>query len=101
MGTTIMFYLAVRKPDWVENSISIYVALAPVTRLAHNSSPFIKALAPHLSIVKGIYEFFGVYELFSKAESEPSLKLICGHVPSLCEKTTTLIASSSTEMDDQ
>lgn len=57
-------------------------------------------MAPHLHIVKGIYDFFGVYDLFSKAESEPSLKLVCGRIPTICEKGATLIASASTEWDD-
>ena len=41
MGTTIMFYLAVRQPEWVEKSISVFVALAPITMPLHSSSALI------------------------------------------------------------
>lgn len=38
MGTTIMFYLSVQQPKWVEQSISVFVALAPITLPLHGSS---------------------------------------------------------------
>ena len=41
MGTTIMFYLSVRQPEWVEKSISVFVALAPITLPLHASSSLI------------------------------------------------------------
>jgi lysosomal acid lipase/cholesteryl ester hydrolase len=46
MGTTIMLYLAVRNPTWVEQSISVFVALAPVTMPVNSGSTLIKSLAP-------------------------------------------------------
>jgi pimeloyl-ACP methyl ester carboxylesterase len=46
MGTTIMLYLAARNPKWVEDSISAFVALAPVTIPVHTTSTVIKTLAP-------------------------------------------------------
>ena len=41
MGTTIMFYLSVRQPEWVLQSISVFVALAPITLPMHASSSLI------------------------------------------------------------
>lgn len=46
MGTTVMFYMAVRYPMWVEQSISVFVALAPITMPTNSESTLIKSIAP-------------------------------------------------------
>lgn len=41
MGTTIMFYLAATQPDWVEQSISVFAAIAPVIMPINSTSQLI------------------------------------------------------------
>lgn len=50
MGTTIMFYLSVKNPEWVDRSVSVFVALAPVTLPVNSRCPLIKSLAPQIGL---------------------------------------------------
>lgn len=65
MGTTIMFYLGSTNPEWVKESVSVFVALAPVTMPQHSTSPLIQFFAPQIHGIRKVLDFFGVYELFS------------------------------------
>lgn len=38
MGTTMLLYLAATEPTWVESTVSVFVALAPVTMPINNTS---------------------------------------------------------------
>lgn len=100
MGTTMMLYLGSTNPAWVENSISAFVALAPVTVPLHTTSAVIKTLAPQLNSMKHIFDYLGVYELFNNQQSKPAVELVCGHIPGICEQGVKLIATSNLKADD-
>ena len=100
MGTTIMFYLAVNKPDWVDRSVSVFVALAPVTLPVNSRCPLIK-LSSQIGLFQSAFEFLKIHEIFSEKENKASFKLICGHIPSICEQGAGLIASKNLQADDE
>ena len=46
MGTTIMFHLAVKRPEYVRENISTIIATGPVLNPSHIDAPLVKAVLP-------------------------------------------------------
>ena len=46
MGTTIMFHLAIERPDYVETNISTFIAIGPVFIPANTRAPIVRSIMP-------------------------------------------------------
>ena len=61
MGTAIMFHLASEKPEYVEQSISTVIAIAPALEITHTTSPLLRAVMPVQNQLYSVFKFFKQY----------------------------------------
>lgn len=83
MGTTQMFYaLTTEKKQYMEESLNIFIALAPVTRLDHTRSKLLSFLTEYGDNIHDTLDFFGQYEFGYPVKI--SAGTICALMPSFC-----------------
>ena len=65
-GTTQMFLGASLNPDYFNQNVNLFVALAPVANTATIDSPFLLAIQPYFNTMKFIMvNLLGVYNWFN------------------------------------
>ena len=87
LGTTQMFYsLATHKTD-IENSINLFVAIAPCTLLANTEHPAVKVGSDYYGLVKSFVDTFKIgVVLHPKRAAQIKIYESCLLLGSLCEK---------------
>ena len=83
-GTTQMFYALSKNEDFWAERLNLFVALAPVTRLDHTTSPLFKYFAGLGSPLSKVLNVLGIYN-FLGSTSNKALKLICKPLPFVCK----------------
>ena len=63
-GTSQMFYELVKDEEKMSRKIDLFVALAPVIRLKHIDNKILEDLAYERTMIDGLANTFGVYEVF-------------------------------------
>lgn len=74
-GTTQMFYGLSEDESWFANRVSLYVALAPVTKLSHTEAGFIKWAAQYYSVLDDATSIYNMYSIGGTGEQTSSF---CG-----------------------
>lgn len=71
--------------DWLKERISIFVAIAPISRMDHMKSVYLRALGVTDFGIK-VIKFFGIHEWFGNNPYRKSkFNLICNYFVELCE----------------
>ena len=70
-----MFIGASLKPDYFEQKLDLYVALAPVTRLDHTLNGLMKAASQYVDVLAPIIQDLHLYNLLP---STPILRKVMG-----------------------
>jgi len=94
MGTTIMFYNLINQFDFVKESFSVFIALAPVTKIPHHESTLVSLIAKGLTKWEGMFHLFGINEIFEPTWLQSStISMACGMVPEICKLTAGIVAT--------
>ena len=103
MGNTQMLYnLSLESEKNLSERISVYVAISPVAKLSYADAPLINAAIKGYDVIEWVGETFGVYEFGAPSETFHKLNSkICEYVPVICNFTTEMIATKSTEYLNQ
>jgi len=64
MGTTSMYYALVRDQPYIQSTISVFIALGPVTKVSSSTSPLIAFFARPIRVEQFMLNKLGVYTLF-------------------------------------
>ena len=78
-----MFFALQNDIEYWKNSINIFIALAPVTKLDHTKSELFLYAALLGNLLLDTLYAIHVYSLFGPATDEIT-KITCGVLPSLC-----------------
>ena len=92
-GTTQLFYGLTILPEYYRAKLSVFVALAPVTRISHSPTTLLK-------VTNVFYEFidswFLTRNIFDLAPTPEIIKPICDTLPSICMYASTFLFGSTT-----
>jgi len=95
-GTTQLFYGMTVLPEYFRSKLSVFVALAPITKIANSPAMLLKVTNIFYSII--------VKSLATKKVSDfaptPTFKKLCNTVPWFCRYGATFIVASTMEYDD-
>ena len=103
MATTAMFYLGASQPDYYQQSISVFIALGPVTRPTHIKEGLLHVLVEELDRVSYVLDSLSIYEMFKHRDhfwEKRTLELVCGYMTWFCEYASTFIATDDLEYDN-
>jgi hypothetical protein len=93
-----MFYgIANNEAFWKER-LSIFVALAPVTRLNNCGTPLLTWLAPIWKTVQSSLSLVGVYGFFDNIE-DAFTTIACGLFPDLCNYAQIFLTTKDPSLD--
>ena len=62
MGTTVMWYAMATNPEFIHESVSIFIALGPVSKTGNIHSQLLRKLSGHLKMSMKTLNFMGYYE---------------------------------------
>ena len=101
MGSTAMYYLMAKDYNTFKEHVSIFVAVAPATKITTTSSPVVRWFASRTNAMQDHAERFLMYELV------PSSKLMyyivyvsCGLFPELCYLGMVLVSDKQRKLFD-
>jgi len=101
MGTTSVFYALVRDQPYIQETLSVFIALGPVTKVGSSTSPLIHLFAKPLRAERFMLDKLGIYTLFQPDWLQDRLMwAACGFVPILCELGAEALATTNFEADD-
>lgn len=63
MGTSVMYVAMAKRPEFIKENVSIFIALGPVAKVSHSTSSLIRHLAGQRKIAERTLDFLGIYEL--------------------------------------
>mmetsp|Transcript_4994 Transcript_4994/g.3621 ORF Transcript_4994/g.3621 Transcript_4994/m.3621 type:complete len:240 (+) Transcript_4994:558-1277(+) len=96
-----MFYALTEKEAYFAEKVSIFIALGPVTTLAHCRSTLLNIIANNDELLIDFCEAFGIYEFFPANWIDSALfGLVCGLLPPICEFGVQIFADEDTSLDD-
>ena len=83
-GTTLLFYaMAKKNREYFETRFNLFVLMAPIMNLKHQSDSLISGLASNKNDIDYYIKKYGVYEIYGKKWKE-NMKIICGFSPGYC-----------------
>lgn len=97
-----MFFALTKKEDFFAERVSVFIALGPVTNLAHSKSSLINIFAFASTPLVDTCSVLGIYEFFpANWATTGAMRLLCGTIPALCELGLFLIADEDTTLNDE
>ena len=102
LGTTQMFdELATREDDFYADKISIFIALAPMTKIPNADSPIIDYIAQNYFNACDTADLLGMLEVFEPDFKEKtSAMFFCKKLPALCEMIDKFQFTKEPKFDD-
>ena len=96
-----MFLGASLNPDYFNEKVNLYVALAPATTLANIPVPAFQSVAKDWPEIEYLSLKFGAYDLLNAGwKTEAGIQLFCHEALGLCEDVIRYVADANTEVDD-
>ena len=100
-GTTEMFYALAKDEQSYADKMSLFVALAPVTKISHNKDPLINFITTFYNEVADIASVLGIHQLLSRSWiTSTACKVVCEPLPEFCELLSKFFVSNETDLDD-
>ena len=100
-GTTEMFYALAKDEPTYADKMSLFVALAPVTKISHNKDPLLNFIVTFYNEVADIASVLGVHQLLSRSWlTSTACKVVCTPLPEFCELLSKFFVSNETDLDD-
>lgn len=65
-GTTQMFTALAEGHGQLDQKLSLFVALAPITHLIGAHNPLFKSLSTSVPVIKSILEYYKIFELYGQ-----------------------------------
>jgi len=101
MGTSVMYRSLAMNYEETSRKVSIFVALAPVTKITEATSPVLKLLGYQYGILSKATNILGINELMRPNWLfKHGFKVACGYVPIYCDVLLLLTAAKNTEYTD-
>ena len=99
-GATQMFHsLTSKKQLWYKDRLDLFVALAPVTQLSHESSTFYSLLVNYRSWIKWFNDTFSIYSV-PGYWGQVALRVLCGTHADWCLWLEGYLLNTHTAYDD-
>ena len=100
-GSSQMFYALSAHPDYWNEKIDLFVALAPVTSLTHSPAKFLKSVKKHMSQLKSAVNWLQIYVVLQDGIASFMTSKLCYLVPAFCNEIYSYISTSDPTLDDQ
>lgn len=89
------------EPEWFEEHVGLFIALAPVARLENCKSFLLSTLASAKWALVKLAKTLGMYEIFpANYLTTTAMKTVCGTVPALCKGVNMLFSDTDPRNDD-
>eukprot|EP00351_Strombidinopsis_sp_SopsisLIS2011_P001428 CAMPEP_0116876660 /NCGR_PEP_ID=MMETSP0463-20121206/8553_1 /TAXON_ID=181622 /ORGANISM="Strombidinopsis sp, Strain SopsisLIS2011" /LENGTH=94 /DNA_ID=CAMNT_0004523389 /DNA_START=601 /DNA_END=885 /DNA_ORIENTATION=- len=90
----MMFYELINDYSFVKESFTVFIALAPVTKIPNHSSSLVSLMKKGLTKWEQIFSWFGIYEVFEPSwVQDKTMMLACGFIPEICKLTAGILAT--------
>lgn len=77
-----MFYALAEEEETYADKVSLFVALAPVTKIAHNTDPLLSFIILFYNDIARAADLFGIHELLGKNWiTSTACTLFCKNIP--------------------
>ena len=88
--------------DYFAEKVSVFLAFGPVVKLTHCKSTLLEFFAHHDIILVDTCKLLGIYEFFpANWLTTGAMRLLCGHIPKLCDLGIYLVADENPAFDNQ
>lgn len=102
LGSTSMFYALVKDQPFIQDTVSVFIALGPATKISHSTSKLVQEMSKPLRAERLVLERLGVYSLFEPGYIQNRVfYIVCGFFPSICDLGIEALATTNIEADDQ
>ena len=100
-GTSQMFYALSHLEESLASKITLFIAMAPVTLMNHQTSPLVNFIARHLSLITKTARLLHINEFFpANYLTTGTFRLICGTIPDLCKLFESMLFTEDTSVDN-
>lgn len=96
-----MFYGLSHQGDFWKERLNLYVALAPVTNLAHTTSELFVNLSQVEKELQDILYAFHIYSVLGDSVTSAAMKVTCGLVPEFCQFAEGFLITSDPSLDNE
>ena len=100
-GTSQMFYALSAHPDYWQERLNLFVALAPVTSLHNTGSGMLKILSKFETELNAVSSLLHVYSIFEPGAASFVTSEFCKFLPSVCNEIQLFFSSTDPTLDDQ
>jgi len=98
MGTAVMFRSLAMNYEETSSKVSLFVALAPITKISEASSPVVKMLGYQYNILSRTTSLLGINELMRPNWLfNTGFKVACGYLPVYCDVILLMTAATDTD----
>lgn len=100
-GTTQMFYGLAKNEAYFKDKISIFIALAPVTKISHQTSALFAWMAAFYDELDDAIGILNIHSLLNYTWLNSEIEgLFCGLLPPLCKLMEALFITNNPTLDD-
>lgn len=100
-ATTMLTSLTLEQAQWFKDRISVFVALAPISRMDHMKSTLLRILGVSDIPIK-IVQLLGIHEWFNENIIATTLfQHVCNYLPQICEFNFKLISEGDPSVNNR
>jgi len=97
-----MFYGLANYEDYYKEKLSVFVALAPVTKLDHTNTTLFHLAASMYDEIDDAFDLFNIHSVLNNTwYTSKTASLFCNLLPPICLALEGLFVSSNTQWDDK